>query len=168
MILAGARCTALLVVVSMLPGCGFHLRGDVELPDGLEPVHIEYAINTRFAKALKEAMLRRGLQVVATPGSASAQLRIIKDESGQRILSVAVTEGPEEYEVYQVVTISLIADGKALIEPSTFTLTRDYTYDKTNILGKRGEYESLRDALAVAMAETVLRRISYVQPPATQ
>ena len=44
--------------------------------------------------------------------------------------------------------------------PQTLTLTRDYTYDSTLVLGKAREEELLRDAIVDDLVRIVLKQIS--------
>jgi LPS-assembly lipoprotein len=102
----------------------------------------------------------RGASVVSTEQEAGAILRILEDNAGQRILSVSARNVPREYEVYYLVTFSLEADGRALIEPESLVLTRSYTYDETEVLGKSAEETELRQSLAADLARQVVRRIA--------
>ena len=90
---------------------------------------------------------------------AGAVLRILEDNSGQRMLSVSARNIPREFEVYYFVTFSLEADGKSLIPAESLVATRSYTYDETLVLGKSAEEGVLRQSLAEDLARQVLRRI---------
>jgi outer membrane lipopolysaccharide assembly protein LptE/RlpB len=46
------------------------------------------------------------------------------------------------------------------VEPQTLTVTRDYTYDSTLVLGKAREEELLREAVVKDLVRIVLKRIS--------
>lgn len=155
-----AQVTLLIICVN-LSACGFQLRGSDVMPESVHSVYIAAPIDSRFVKSLHRAMAVRGVTVVGDVSQSNAQIQILRDESGQRILSVAVSEGPEEYEVYQIIAFSFSVEDQSVIDSHSFTLTRDYTYDRDNILGKRQEYESLRLALADEMAEAVIRKIRF-------
>ena len=153
---------ALLAVgAAPLGGCGFALRGSGDLPAELRHPYIQTPKQSAFLRReLRQQLTLRGATVVDTAAAASAVLRILEDDSGQRILSVTTTGGPEEFEVYSVVRFELTVDGKRTHGPTTLTLRRDYTFNKNDVLGKRREYETLRDALARAMAGLIIRRIA--------
>lgn len=143
--------------------CGFQPRGADALPVQMSRIYIQGDSTTPLYKSLRNALLIRKVDVVETRLASTSQIVLLEEDSGQRILSVAATEGPEEYEVYQTVVFSLRLDDVAAIERQRLTLTRDYTYDKNDILGKRHEYESLRAALANEMAQAILRRARYAR-----
>jgi LPS-assembly lipoprotein len=86
-------------------------------------------------------------------------LVISSDDTGQRVLSVSARNIPREYEIYYAVTVSLRSGTISLMEPETIIVTRAYTYDETQVLGKSAEEDLLREALARDLARQVLRRI---------
>lgn len=98
--------------------------------------------------------------VATAAGDASATLRILKDDSGERVLSLATTGGPEELEAYHILEFELVRDGRSVYGPDTLTLRRDYTFDKNDVLGKRREYETLRQQLRRDIVALMLRRLT--------
>jgi len=155
-----------LVLVSALlattAGCGFRLQGD---DAALPPITAQTYLQTEdpysdFYASLREALRARGASVVESPRDATAVLRILEDSSGQRILSVSARNVPREYEIFYLVTFSLEASGSPSREPESLLVTRSYTYDETQVLGKSAEEQDLRQSLARDLARRVLRRIS--------
>jgi LPS-assembly lipoprotein len=67
---------------------------------------------------------------------------------------------PTEYEVYYTIKYALDDGTKNLLDVQTLTLTRDYTYDSTLVLGKAKEEELLRDAIVDDLVRIVLKQIS--------
>jgi len=90
---------------------------------------------------------------------ADSVLVVSSDDTGQRVLSVSARNLPREYELYYAVTVSLRTGATSLMDPETIVVTRAYTYDETQVLGKSAEEAVLRDALARDLARQVLRRI---------
>lgn len=157
------RKSLIALLLIALAGCGFQPRGADALPAAMSRVHIQGDQSTDLYQALRRALLMRNVSVVSTRSESTAQIVLLEEDDGQRILSVTATEGPEEYEVFQTVTFSLSLNDRPAIESQRLSLTRDYTFNKNDILGKRHEYESLRSALAVEMAQAILRRARYAQ-----
>ena len=62
--------------------------------------------------------------------------------------------------MYYTVEYWLYSGEKSLLETQTLTLTRDYTYDSTLVLGKSREEELLRDAIVDDLVRIVLKQIS--------
>jgi len=67
---------------------------------------------------------------------------------------------PTEYEVFYTIAYSLEAGTDNLLPQQTLTLTRDYTYDSTLVLGKASEEELLRDAIVKDLVRVVMKQIS--------
>lgn len=154
----------LLAVPVALAGCGFHLRGDVAYPPAMARTYIEAEDRyTPFYRKVKAALRQGGVEVTANPSSAGAVLRILEDDSGQRVLSVSSRNTPREYDVYYVVRYSLDIAGQEALPAQQVALNRDYTYDETLVLGKDTESEVIRQSLADDLVGVVTRRLSSVQ-----
>lgn len=113
-----------------------------------------------FYRDLYAALKSSGVTLVDNATAATATFAISFDETDQRVLSVSARNVPTEYEVYYTVEYGLIADEKSLLELQTLTLTRDYTYDSTLVLGKGREETLLREAIVDDLVRIVLKQIS--------
>ena len=153
-----------LVVAGLLAGCGFQLRGPVDLPPAMEVTYIQPP--DRFSlvvRGLQDAIEEAGARVTEQPDQATARLILLRDDSGQRVLSVTARNIPVEYEVFYIVRWELVgADGR-LLEPQTVARVRDYTYDTTQVIGKARESENIRRALAEEVVDTIMRRLASVR-----
>ncbi|HSG65436.1 MAG TPA: LPS assembly lipoprotein LptE [Gammaproteobacteria bacterium] len=158
---------ALVGLSVLLSACGFRLQGsDAELPAVAVQTYLDTDDPyTDFYASLRDALRDRGATVVESPTQASGVLRILEDDTGQRILSVSARNVPREYEVFYVVTFSFEADGSELLPPESLVVTRSYTYDETQVLGKSAEEGELRLSLARDLATRVLRRLTADRQP---
>lgn len=157
---ARAHAALLVSVCATLSACGFTLEGAGSLPEAMSRTFLESPDgNSPFVTSLREALRVRGSELVDTPALADAVLTVYSDDTGQRVLSVTARNIPREYEVYYAVTVALRSGATALMEPETIVVTRAYTYDETQVLGKSAEERVLRDALADDLARQVLRRM---------
>ena len=116
--------------------------------------------HSAFYRAFKASLHEAGVSVLDSPTSATATFTIFYDETDQRVLSVSARNVPTEYEVYYTIQYSLDTAMTSLLEPQTLTLTRDYTYDSTLVLGKAREEELLREAIVDDLVRIVLKQIS--------
>ena len=145
----------------LLSGCGFHLQGAATTPPEMQRTYIQSVErNSLFHRELRLALRHAGVDVVDAAGDATAIFAISVDDTGQRVLSVSARNVPTEYEVYYIVEYSLVTGGKELLAPKLTTLTRDYTYDATLVLGKAHEEDLLREALAKDLVRIVIRQLS--------
>ncbi len=157
------RVLTLALFGTWIGGCGFQLEGTGALPAAMSKTYLDTtAPNTEFFGSLRSALRLRGSELVSSRQDADAVLSISEDDTGQRVLSVSARNIPREYEIYYSVTIALQAGGEQLLEPESLIVTRNYTYDETQVLGKGEEERVLRRALADDLARRVLRRIESV------
>ena len=113
-----------------------------------------------FYRKLRMALQDAGVRLVDEPARATASLNITYDETDQRVLSVSARNVPTEYEVYYTIEYSIDDGRQNLLEAQVLTLTRDYTYDPTLVLGKAREQELLRDAIVDDLVRIVLKQIA--------
>jgi LPS-assembly lipoprotein len=149
-------CTAL-----SLSACGWRLQGTSKLSATMTLTYVDAGDRyTEFNRALRDRLRASGAKVTDRASDATAVVKIIKDQSGQRVLSVSARNTPEEYEVFYAVEYSVTSGGTELIAPQKLELTRDYSYDTTAVLAKQREQAVLREALAQDLAGLVLRRLA--------
>ena len=105
-------------------------------------------------------MREAGVEVVDDETTATAIFTIAMDYTDQRVLSVSARNVPTEYEVFYTVEYALDAADRRLIDVQSLTVTRNYTYDSTLVLGKAKEGQLLREALADDLVRIVLKQIA--------
>jgi LPS-assembly lipoprotein len=161
--LAGLVAAALLFA----GGCGFHLQGVAQLPDGARRVYIATADElTPFAVELQRAIERSGGQIVRGSSAADIVLRIRRDRSGRRVLSVSARNTPQEFEVFYNVEYTIDQAGREIVELQPLELIRNMSFEESALLAKDREEAILRDAMARDLATLVVRRLESL-PVAT-
>ena len=148
-------------MILLAGGCGFHVRGEATVPPEMARTYIDadskYSV---FYRKLSSALRASGVDVVDAPGEATAIFTILADSTGQRVVSVSARNVPREYEVWYAVEYELISGEKTLMPATTQTMTRDYTYDETLVLGKAREEEVLRDSLVDNLVRITMIQLS--------
>lgn len=156
-----SRVVILLCAASLLGACGWRLQGTATLSPSMSVIFVDADDRyTDFNRALRERLRTSGAKVTERRADATAVVRIIKDQSGQRVLSVSARNTPEEYEVFYSVEYTVTTGGAEVIEAQPLEVTRDYSYDTTAVLAKQREQALLREALAQDLASLVLRRLA--------
>lgn len=157
--LAGVRF-ALLLSLGTLAGCGWHLKGTAPLPPALAATYLQSADrHSDFDRALRRTLEASGSRLVNGPREATAIVRVRRDATGRRVLSVSARNTPQEYEVFYTVEYSVEVGGQEVIPLQTLELVNDYSYDETALLAKEREEAGLRSALARDLAGLVVRRL---------
>jgi LPS-assembly lipoprotein len=144
-----------------LSGCGWHLQGSTRLPATVSVTYIDTEDRySDFNRALRDGLSSAGVTLASDARSATAIVKIIKETTGQRVLSVSARNTPEEYEVFYQVEYSVSNQASELIAPQKIELTRDYSFDERAVLAKQREQSVLQEALARDLAAQVVRRMA--------
>jgi LPS-assembly lipoprotein len=151
---------ALLAATALLTGCGFHLQGAGSLPEGSRKIYVVTSDQvTPFAVELRRAIERSGGTIAASSREAETVVRIQKDRSGRRVLSVSARNTPQEYEIFYNVEYSVDRAGKEVLETQPLEMTRNLSFDETQLLAKDREETIIREAMARDLAMLVTRRL---------
>lgn len=148
-------------VLVILAGCGFHLQSRPAIPAEMQRTYIDTADrHSIFYHQLRRELRAAGVDIVDHESDATAVFRISIDNTDQRVLSVSARNVPTEYEVYYTIEYGVTSGSETLLATQDLTLTSDYTYDSTLVLGKAKEEQSLREAIAKNLVRVVLTQIS--------
>jgi len=139
------------------------MRGATSVPREMARTYI-LADDQRslFYRRLRDSLQGAGVDVVDSLDEATATFLIISDIPGQRVLSVSARNVPREFEVFYTVFYSVETEETTLLEPRAQTLTRDYTWDETQVLGKEKEEQLLREAIVADLVRIVLIQLSSI------
>lgn len=158
------RGLAALVCALALAGCGFQLRGAPALPAEMSTTYIATPDrHSLYYRKLQRELRANGVEIVEDPAQAGAVFNVLRDETGQRVLSVSARNVPREFQVYYTVTFSLETEGRTMLAPREQTRTRDYIWDETLVLGKAREEDLLRDAVAAELVRVTLIQLSALE-----
>ena len=152
-----------------LAGCGFRLRGTAEVP-----FETLYLPNSDSGIALD---LRRYVQagtrarVVDDPKQAEAVLAFTEENREKNILSLTSAGRVSEFQLKYRVGFR-VHDGKGaeFVPVSTVRLTRDVTFNDSDVLSKEAEEQLLYRDMQFDMVQQIMRRIAAAQrvKPAAQ
>jgi LPS-assembly lipoprotein len=152
-----------LALASLLGACGFALQGTTALPPEMQNMWLDSPDSrSAFAVELRRTLAAREQPLASRPDEATAVLRVLEDQAGERVLSVSATGVPEELELFHTVRFQLRADNRMLLPSEVITVTRDFRFDPDDILGKRREAEELQQAILRDVVSLVLRRLDLL------
>jgi len=151
-----------LLAVLLLAGCGFHLRGSVELPAAMASTYVDGERYPDLVRSLRDQLQDSNVHLVESAATATARIHLLSETRSRRILSVDTNGQANAYElVYQVRFELLDADGKILLPAQTLSRSRDLNISGGNLLGKSSEEQQIYDGLLLSMASAILQRIQY-------
>jgi LPS-assembly lipoprotein len=155
-----------LILAVALTGCGFHLRGVgssnlpyktmyIALPDTAD-VNIWLQ---RYIKASGSTL------IVEDAKSAEAIFQQLGDGRQKTILSVNAQGRVREYRLQLTYTFRVVNQkGQVLVPPNEVALTRDITFDDSNVLAKELEEGLLWRDMNNDLVNQIMRRLSIIKP----
>jgi len=147
----------------LLSGCGFQLRGSGQAtawPAQLQQLQLSFdnSVDSDFKQIVRYMLMDRyDVKIVARD---APELVISAVQRNRRVLSLSATGKASEYLLrFRVGFVVNGLDGKALIEPQTVRLQRDFTFDNTSILAKEVEEERLSEQMQNDAVRRILHRV---------
>ncbi len=156
------RIIVMLFCLTILAGCGFHLRGEITLAPPLKRLYLQspqpYG---ELARNLRQGLKAADVQLTDTPQQAATVLDILSEKTTQQLLSVGGTQQTRQYNlllsvVFQVTTPT----GKVLIPPQTVTDTQALTVQADQILGGSNEQNNLYHQMRQDIVFDLLNRLA--------
>jgi LPS-assembly lipoprotein len=152
----------LLLVVALLAGCGFHLRGSADLPPAMTVTFIKgiRPFGT-LADDFSVALRLRGITVTDREPAATAILHITANTTEKHVLSVDINGKVLEFEIRQSIRFLVVAaDGRPVVAEQSVSLSRDYIFSSTDVLGKQREEQVVRNTLQENLVNLAMLRIA--------
>jgi LPS-assembly lipoprotein len=146
----------------MLNACGFHLRGDATLPEAMAVTYIQAknpfdTLNEDFRDALEG----HGARVTENRDEATAILRILSNRDEKDVLTVDIGGKVQEILIRQTIRFDVVApDNQPLVEKQTVTLSRDFVFNKDDILAKEREADLISNELQRDVVNMAMLRIA--------
>jgi LPS-assembly lipoprotein len=151
--------SALLAAALLFAGCGYQLRGALDLPDDVRTVHV--AAPSQLRDELLTLLASGGVAVSTSSAEADARITVTSERFNRRVLSVDPTTGKErEFELaYTLVFGVTRSDGATMIEDGSVNLLRDYVFDPEAVIGTSREEDLLREEMRRDAARQLLRKV---------
>jgi len=159
------RIAVAFAVAFLLAACGFQLRGTAALP--FETLYMPATTTAGVALDLKRN-IQSGTHttVVDDPKKAEALLEFTQEVREKQILSLAATGRVREFKLLYRVGFR-VHDGKGgeFLPASTLQLTREVSFNDTEVLAKEAEEQLLYRDMQVDMVQLIMRRLAAAQRP---
>ncbi|MFZ2973260.1 MAG: LPS assembly lipoprotein LptE [Ferribacterium limneticum] len=160
------RLLLALIIAVALAGCGFHLRGVgsgnlpykamyIALPDTAD-------VNIWLQRYIKAS---GSTEIVEDAKTADAIFQQLGDSRLKTILSVNAQGRVREYRLQMTYTFRIVNQkGQVLVPPNEVALTRDISFDDSNILAKDLEENLLWRDMTNDLVNQIMRRLSIIKP----
>ncbi|NIB40131.1 hypothetical protein HBA55_11065 [Pseudomaricurvus alkylphenolicus] len=158
----------LVLSLSLLTGCGWHLRGSVEMPEGVSAIYVT-ADNSHgaLASGLKKALVAYRIEASDTMDNAQYRIHLSNEQSRRRTASVGNNALAAEYELNMSVDYRIEdATGKVLVPRATAEAQRVYDFDRDAVVAKAQEEKLIDAEMRNQLIQQILRRLRFLSSAA--
>ena len=156
------RTLTAILLSALLTGCGFHLRGQVELAPIMSAPWVT-GQNQTLVVDLRNALRQSGAHPVKDAASATVIIDLATVDYTRSVTSVDSKGTATGYTLqYKVVYRAVSRAGKVLVSNTPLTFTRDLVYKSTELLQKKQEEEALQISMRQEIVRRIIRRLDGV------
>jgi len=143
-----------------LAGCGFTLRGTVDLSPELQTLYLESSVGeSAILQELRRALIAGDINLLDTPRVDVFRLELGEELSEERVLSVNSNARAGEYELSLSVPIQLSSGSALLLGPEVLSIARVYLADPNSAVAKAEERELMEEEIRQELVSQILRRL---------
>lgn len=160
----GLRWWALAISFLMVAGCGFHLRGNIEVPEALKTVYLssENPVSG-LTKRVRQSMRASGVTLAENSTQSPYTLYLHDERMEKRSISVDSIAAAAEFQLRQFASYEIRdSENRLLIGPLEVISERNFQNDINNVVGKRDEERLIREEMQVHLAAQIMRRYQAI------
>jgi LPS-assembly lipoprotein len=155
------RLVSAIAALSLLTSCGFHLRGNIELPPELSKVYIS-GPDRELVEELSDALEQSGASVVKQKAGA-AHINMTEANFETDVTTTDSDGRATGYNfTYRVVYNATSANGDRLQSSEKFTQSRTIDYSPEEQLQAEKEGEFLKEEMQRELVVQMLRRLARI------
>lgn len=156
------RLVLLSLLVSAVSACGFHLRGNIPLPESIQSMYVQ-APEGSFKKELLDRLEGAGAQLAPTPGAADVILDVTQAKIDRTIGTLDDRGKANSFNLrFRVKYKFLDAKGRAIRPDAKLTETRRYDFDEQQVVESESEEAELQSDLEESIALRIVRKLSAI------
>lgn len=146
------------ILVLLLQGCGFHLKGQQSLSPVLAGLEVQG--EDQLALLIRGQLTELRAGAAPGPDARGARLHILSEHFSRRALSLDSAGKAIEYELTYHASYRVDGDdGKPLVETQNNRMSRSYYSSGEEELGRQGEANLIRQDMIRTMADRILRQL---------
>ena len=152
------------IPAALVAGCGFQLRRLDGMP--FASLYLDAPPGSLVAQRIRSALTaNKHVRLAARVDEAEAVLKLSQEERSKTILSLSGAGRVTEYRLGLRLSYSISSrDERMLAEPENIELSRDMTYDDSQLLAKGAEEQLLYRDMDDSAARRILRRLQSLKP----
>jgi len=157
------RYIALALLVSLIQACGFQLRGALDLSQDISPIYLQQNNLFELGREIKALLNANKLQIAENEQQAKAQLALLSETRGRRVLSVDSNGQAREYLLNYTVNFSIKIKQTTGINQQgrqdTISVRRSLVFDSEEVLAVANQSEILYKDMQRDVARLILLKL---------
>ncbi len=157
------RYIALALLVSLIQACGFQLRGALDLSQDISPIYLQQNNLFELGREIKALLNANKLQIAENEQQAKAQLALLSETRGRRVLSVDSNGRAREYLLNYTVNFSIKIKQTTGINQQgrqdTISVRRSLVFDSEEVLAVANQSEILYKDMQRDVARLILLKL---------
>lgn len=153
------RLLILLLLVSIVSGCGFQLRGAFDLSGELSSLHMKHSTSFELARELKSILSANNVLLTEKANKANLQLILLNEEKRRSVLTVDGNGQVREYSLSYTVYFSIKNKGSTEEVKHSVLLSRSLLFNTDAVLAVTNESEILYKDMQRNAARLILLKL---------
>lgn len=150
----------LLLLVSFLSGCGFQMRGSLDLSEEISPLYLQSNRTFELARELRLLLATNNVTETDKPAKANYQLILVRERKNRRVLTVDGDGRAKEYLLTYDIDYSINVRGAVpQNDIESISLRRSLLFDTEAVLAVTNESEILYRNMQRDAARLILLRL---------
>lgn len=154
----------LLSVLFSIQGCGWRLRGSMDVSLSLPPFYLEVNGSQQLQRELRRGLKVSGIQLTESREAAELILNVTREGEERRALSVDRSGKISEYELLYTLEFNVTAkDGAERLPLQRVAQQRSYTFNEQEVLAKGDEQTRLFNVMRAQSVRALVLRLQTLQ-----
>ncbi len=156
------RLVAVFALAISLTACGFHLRGNIPLTDGLKNMYVNGPKGS-FKDLLEKRLTKLGANLVSNPQGGDVVLSITSAESNRTIGTLDERGKVNSYNINFIVGYTLLdSAGNPIRPPASVVESRRYNFDPSAVIESESEEADLLEDMEEEAVLKVIRKLASI------
>lgn len=147
-----------LVVSTLVSGCGFHLRGSIPLPEQLKLIAVS-SEDRELRDEMVSALEAAEAEVVDDPEAARAVLDLYQVDFERTVRTIDTRGKVTGYNLRYNVRYRVVNEEGEELRESRVAIRRDYNFDPNEVLQAEEEEEALREDMLDQLSQRIMRQL---------
>jgi len=155
-----------LIVVTLLAvslsACGFHLRGNIPLSDGIKNMYV-IAPEGTFKEQLEDILTKAGAQIADTKGGGDVVLKVTEADVDRTVGTLDERGKANSYKLRFKVTYALEdLEGQEIRGEKSVNENRRYDFNPEDVVASESEEAELLESMEQDAALSIVRQLATI------